>query len=127
MSDEPEAKQDQSKPKPPAHLKPHLWVKGQSGNPGGLSKDLKPIMKLAQEMSPDALRTLNEIMLDLKAPPNARVAAACHILDRVGQAEGDRGCICQDDPRRPSAGQLQARAHYRPFAHRGANPNHCQG
>ena len=77
MSDEPEAK-----PTKAPHLKAYHWKKGQSGNPGGLPRELKEIIRLAQENSPEAIRPLAEIMKDKSAPPNARVSAAVHILDR---------------------------------------------
>lgn len=68
-----------------------LFVKGQSGNPGGrpkrpetiakreLTKDVK---ELAKAHSSDAVRTLIDVMNDKKAPPGARLMAANSLLDR---------------------------------------------
>lgn len=58
------------------------FVKGQSGNPGGRSKELQRIIHLAQEHGPAAIAALADIMGDTGAPPAARVAAATHLLDR---------------------------------------------
>ena len=58
------------------------FQKGQSGNPGGRPKDKYGVKELAMQHGPDAIKTLNAIMNDGQAPPNARVSAACAILDR---------------------------------------------
>lgn len=58
------------------------FVKGQSGNPGGLPKGTGELKRLAREFTADALRTLGGVMNDPKAPHAARVAAASAILDR---------------------------------------------
>ena len=58
------------------------WKKGQSGNPGGRPKDDVRLRELAQERTEAALDTLTQIMNSAKAPPAARVSAACAILDR---------------------------------------------
>lgn len=58
------------------------WSKGQSGNPGGRPREIGELRALARERTVEALETLTEIMADEKAPPAARVSAACAILDR---------------------------------------------
>ncbi len=58
------------------------FVKGQSGNPGGRSRELQHVIRLAQEHGPAAIAALANIMGDTGAPPAARVAAATHLLDR---------------------------------------------
>ena len=58
------------------------FPKGQSGNPGGRPRVLADVQELARAKSPKALETLEQIMLNEKAPPAARVAAANGLLDR---------------------------------------------
>lgn len=55
---------------------------GKSGNPGGRPKDKFGVRELARKLAPEAIKTLRAIMEDRYAPHNARVAAACHLLDR---------------------------------------------
>jgi hypothetical protein len=64
---------------------------GQSGNPHGRptnselvgsSKTRADVRELAKEKGPLAIETLASIMIDIKAPPAARVGAATAILDR---------------------------------------------
>jgi hypothetical protein len=64
---------------------------GQSGNPGGQPRRPQTIAArrivadgkaLARECAPKAISTLKTIMLDVKAPPAARIGAATAILDR---------------------------------------------
>jgi hypothetical protein len=65
---------------------------GVSGNPGGRPKRPQTIearriiidvKALARECAPQAISTLEAIMLDPKAPPAARIGAATAILDRA--------------------------------------------
>ncbi len=56
---------------------------GRSGNPGGRPKSTHSIQELARKHAPEALDVLVQIMLNEKAPPNARVAAANTLLDRA--------------------------------------------
>ena len=56
---------------------------GKSGNPGGRPKAAHSIQELAREHTIEALDVLVQIMLNEKAPPNARVAAANTLLDRA--------------------------------------------
>ena len=68
-----------------------LFVKGQSGNPGGrpkrpetiakreLTKDVK---ELAKAHSKEAVETLIAVMQDKKAPHSSRLLAANSLLDR---------------------------------------------
>jgi hypothetical protein len=58
------------------------FQKGQSGNPGGRPKALRQVEELAREQTMDALKTLETIHKNTKAPPAARVAAANALLDR---------------------------------------------
>ena len=56
---------------------------GTSGNPGGRPRTAHNIQELARKHSIEALDVLVQIMLNEKAPPNARVAAANTLLDRA--------------------------------------------
>ena len=56
---------------------------GRSGNPGGRPKAAHSIQELARQHTMEALDVLVQIMLNEKAPPNARVAAANTLLDRA--------------------------------------------
>jgi Family of unknown function (DUF5681) len=58
------------------------FQKGQSGNPGGRPKALRQVEEFAREQTVDALKTLETIHKNPKAPPAARVAAANALLDR---------------------------------------------
>ena len=59
------------------------FPKGVSGNRGGRPKVLGEFQELAREHTIEALDVLVQIMLNEKAPPNARVAAANTLLDRA--------------------------------------------
>jgi hypothetical protein len=48
---------------------------GTSGNPGGRPRAAHSIQELAREHTTEALNVLVQIMLNEKAPPNARVAS----------------------------------------------------
>ena len=56
---------------------------GRSGNPAGRPKAAHSIQELAGKHTIEALDVLVQIMLNEKAPPNARVAAANALLDRA--------------------------------------------
>jgi hypothetical protein len=56
---------------------------GKSGNPGGRPRAAHNIQELSREHTMEALDVLVQIMLNEKAPPNARVAAANTLLDRA--------------------------------------------
>ena len=59
------------------------FPKGMSGNAGGRPKAAHSIQELARKHTSEALDVLVQIMLNEKAPPNARVAAANTLLDRA--------------------------------------------
>lgn len=65
-----------------AALKRHGFKKGQSGNPGGRSKEQKELRVLAREYTDQAVRTLASIMADKKANSGARVSAAQVLIER---------------------------------------------
>ena len=56
---------------------------GKSGNPGGRPRAAHNIQELARKHASEALDVLVQIMLNEKAPPNARGAAANTLLDRA--------------------------------------------
>jgi hypothetical protein len=56
---------------------------GKSGNPGGRPRAAHNIQELSREHTIEALDVLVQIMLNEKAQPNARVAAANTLLDRA--------------------------------------------
>lgn len=58
------------------------WPKGVSGNPGGHSKSLTEIMRLAREACPEAIETLTVIMRDTDATRRDRINACIALLDR---------------------------------------------
>jgi hypothetical protein len=57
---------------------------GKSGNPGGRPKVLGEFQEIARKHTIEAIDVLIQIMLNEKAPPNARVAAANTLLDATG-------------------------------------------
>src|SRR5688572_7032368 len=56
------------------------FAKGLSGNPGGRPKGIAHVTELARALTPEAIKTLSEIMRE--GTPGARVSAAVAILDR---------------------------------------------
>lgn len=65
-----------------ARTKAGTFRKGQSGNPGGRPKLIGHVRELAQAYTEGAIRTLAEIMLNVKANPTSRAMAAQALLDR---------------------------------------------
>jgi hypothetical protein len=59
------------------------FIKGVSGNPGGRPRVAGHVRELARKHTAGALRTLAEIMEDSTAPAQARIVAACALLDRA--------------------------------------------
>ena len=72
------------------------FQKGTSGNRGGRPKAAHSIQELARKHTIEALDVLVQIMLNEKAPPNARVAAANTLLDR---AYGKAPTFSTSDPK----------------------------
>ena len=71
--------------------RPRGFQKGQSGNPGGRPKSTRSLEErriindvrlAAKQYTPEALKVLDEIMRDKKAPKAARIMAANSLLDR---------------------------------------------
>ena len=56
---------------------------GESGNPGGRPKIVGEVQELARKATPMAIKTLERIAGDQKAPPAAQVSAATALLDRA--------------------------------------------
>jgi len=52
------------------------FVKGKNGNPGGRPREVGDLRELARQRTDKALNTLEEIMLDRKAPHSARAPRA---------------------------------------------------
>lgn len=77
----------------PQAFRDHIWKKGQSGNPGGMSKSVMEVRRLAREASPAVMQRLIETCL---TTDDERVLAvtAEHILNR---AHGKVGDIVPDD------------------------------
>lgn len=55
---------------------------GQSGNPGGRPREDRELREACRAKTEKAIKTLERVMDNKKAPPAAKVAAACAILDR---------------------------------------------
>lgn len=64
-----------------ANLKP--FRKGQSGNPGGIPKDLREVILLARSHTAVAIEALVRVASDAAAPSAAQVSAAEAILNRA--------------------------------------------
>jgi hypothetical protein len=58
------------------------FVKGQSGNPGGRSKEVGHVRELARQHTEEAIETLVSIMRDDGQPGRSRAAAAEALLNR---------------------------------------------
>ena len=56
---------------------------GQSGNPGGYTKEMRRIVGLAQAKSEEAINTLYKLMKNPKTPYAVRVRSAEILLDRA--------------------------------------------
>jgi hypothetical protein len=59
------------------------FLPGKSANPGGMSRGVGEVKRLAQQHGPAMLQALVEIVGDKSAPHAARVAAAREVLDRA--------------------------------------------
>jgi hypothetical protein len=54
-----------------------------SGNPGGLTKDHRAVLKLFRDKSEDAANVIWDIMMDKNASQAVRAMCAIHWLDRA--------------------------------------------
>lgn len=77
-------------PEKQEHLRLALFVKGQSGNPGGRPKSPREVETAAREHTVLAIKTLSSISADPKAPAAARVTASQSLLDRGWGKPTDR-------------------------------------
>ena len=59
------------------------FKKGQSGNPGGRTKEIGHVRELARQYTEAAVKTLAEIMVSETENGRARVAASEALLDRA--------------------------------------------
>lgn len=66
------------------------FVKGQSGNPGGCSKEKRIIIDMCKDMSEEAVQTLYTIMKNEHESGKVRILAANSILDRGNGKPGIR-------------------------------------
>lgn len=57
-----------------------VWVKGQSGNPGGRPKEDAEVKALARQFGPEAINRLADLMRG--ESPKVAVSAAIALLDR---------------------------------------------
>jgi len=74
---------------------PHLFRKGESGNPGGRPKVEGHVRELARRQGPRAIRRLTELMQS----PNERVAvAACQALLDRGYGKAPISLVGQSGP-----------------------------
>ena len=58
------------------------FLPGQSGNPGGQSRETALVKRIAQKHGSEMIQALVDIVRDQTAPHAARVAAAREVLDR---------------------------------------------
>jgi len=66
---------------------------------GSLNKATADVKALAQQYTPDAIKTLSSIMNDKEAPPAARIQAASALLDRgYGKPSQHIEAIVHDRP-----------------------------
>lgn len=59
------------------------FVSGQSGNPGGIPKELVEVRELCRALTPQSVGALAEIIADKGEPAAARVAAVKEVLNRA--------------------------------------------
>ena len=78
-----------------------VFVKGQSGNPGGKSKflpDGRTLTDLTRERTEKAVKALEDVLDSPDAPAAAKVSAATAILDRAwGRPKQDLGIEMKPD------------------------------
>lgn len=67
---------------PPEKPGRKLFVKGQSGNPGGRPKAVVEVINAARQHTAEAIKTLATICKNADSPESARIAAAVALLDR---------------------------------------------
>jgi len=83
-----------------------MWVKGQSGNPGGkppLTIELREVRKLAQERTPRAFEVIAELMENAEKDA-VRLAAAIAVLKIAGMpmSADVNVTVNRESPRLPS-------------------------
>jgi hypothetical protein len=97
-----------SKPFEPGNK--HAFKPGQSGNPGGIPKDVWAAMKLASSSCLEMIELHLWIARNVKAPLPVRQASANSVLDRGGMAKAlnVQHSLNQDDLRQFTNEQLIA-------------------
>ncbi len=80
-----EPQKKKAKAKPPKNLAPHLWKKGQSGNPGGRPRDTLGLAALARNDVPKLFGKLMAVVdaMDIRHPSAPQMKAVEMYLERA--------------------------------------------